>query len=30
LIKAKRIPEAALFANAYAPSRLEDLLQQWG
>ena len=26
LIKANRIPEAALFANAYAPSRLEDMI----
>ena len=30
LIKAKRIAEAALFAKAYAPSRLPDLISEWG
>ena len=30
LLRAKRVAEAALFAKAYAPSRLPDLISQWG
>lgn len=30
LIKANRTAEAALFANAYAPSKLNGLIDQWG
>ncbi len=29
LIKAKRVAEAALFAKAYAPSRLAELIPKW-
>ena len=29
LIKSKRVAEAAIFARAYAPSRLAELIPQW-
>ena len=29
LLKSKRISEAAIFAKAYAPSRLEELIPLW-
>ena len=29
LVKAKRIAEATLFAKAYAPSRLAELIKKW-
>lgn len=29
LVKAKRIAEAAIFARAYAPSRLTELIPKW-
>lgn len=30
LVKAKRVAEAAIFAQAYAPSALPALIKQWG
>jgi len=30
LKKAKKIPEAVLFARAYCPSKVEDLMGEWG
>ena len=29
LVKAKRIADATIFAKAYAPSRLAELIPQW-
>ena len=29
LIKSKRVAEAAIFARAYAPSRLAELIPKW-
>lgn len=30
LVKAKRVAEATMFAKAYAPSRLPELISKWG
>lgn len=30
LLKAKRVSEAAIFARAYAPTRLQELIAKWG
>ena len=30
LMKARRFAEAAIFARAYAPSRLSEMMPQWG
>jgi len=29
LVKAKRMAEAAIFARAYAPSRLQEIMPKW-